>query len=253
MREKMNNLTLLSSVFLMLSFTSVKLEAAGCIMMQYLDNKSQGVELFKNSCQQNAQVAIGARFELTPGARLWLKSSLQSESKKYFQMICQNQANHPVTLKVSSMFLPWITADNLKNCGPWNNTKLSCADNNGNKHGFVCVTAPIKNPDFSKFKQPERTTSVNMRNVYIDKTGYAYFKDVIDFLKPEIKLCQQLHPSDFQIEVQWNVNGYGAMANIYVIPTGAKLKLQLSECVQAVVDQFDYPLLNGNASFSHKF
>jgi hypothetical protein len=115
------------------------------------------------------------------------------------------------------------------------------------------MVAAFKNPTFSEAKQVERTTSVKMRKIYIGETGSAYFKDVIKFINPEIKLCRDLHQDNLPINVQWSVNHLGKVSSVIVQRLNKEQSYQFSECVQAVVEHFDYPLLTNNTSFAHQF
>ena len=116
---------------------------------------------------------------------------------------------------------------------------------------YLKAIASIKNPTFVKVKQVERTTSVKMRKVYIVEEDPAEFKDVIEFIKPEIRLCRELHPSKLPIAVQWSVNAEGKVSNVVVNHPQKGQGQQLSECVRTVVNHFAYPLLVNNSSFSH--
>lgn len=253
MLPAMNTPALSKNIVLMLFLFSMNLQAAECTVLQYLQNKSQGVEIGNNTCTEANQLAIGTQFSLLPGARLWLRSNLQTETQRQAQIICQNQANHNVSIEVSSLFLPWIKAQSLEQCSSWSHNKLTCEDNNGNKNAFFCMAASIKRPNFRQAQKPERSTSVVMRKIYVAETGYAYFKEVIDFITPEVDLCKQLYTGKGQFKVQWDVNAYGRVEQISVNYKQQTNNPRLYECVKTVVEQFEYPLMSKSSTFSHTF
>ena len=224
------------------------LKASDCGVLQYLKNKSHGVSIQKNACEKETNLAIGTKIDLTPGARIWLKTDEKPDLDHHFQIICQNKSNFHVKLEVSKMFLPWMNPVNLDRCSPWIDNKLTCKDQNGNANRFFCAIASIKNPQQLIDKEIERTTSVKMRKVKL-KNGYPLkMKDVIEIFKPEISLCRYLYQTRQTVDIKWTIDDQGEVQDIVVSQFKTEKNSLFSECVQAVVNSFKYPVLTKKQS-----
>ena len=235
-------------VLLVVIFPGTELRASECGMMRYLQERSSGVVIRNNQCHENAKISIGTEFELTSGARLWLKSLPQVNSDNYFQLICQNNSTSLVGLSVSSMFIPWINPKGLNNCSSWVDNKLSCEDLQGNKNQLFCVIASIKKPEFKVASKIERKTSVTMRNldgIKVDK--------IIAAIEPEIELCRALYQDRRPINVSWKINTSAIATNVQIHQARQGNQQPLYECVKTVVSNFAYPKLTSSVTVVHTF
>jgi hypothetical protein len=111
--------------------------ASQCGVVYLLENKSSGVQVSSNACNSDSDIALGSRFSLSPGARLWLKSPLESSSGKHFQAICQNRSPETITIGVNDAEAPWISAQGLKTCSSWSDNHMSCYSSTGEPESLI--------------------------------------------------------------------------------------------------------------------
>lgn len=244
---------ILQFFFLLLFLYCTNLSASDCGVLQFLKNKSHGVSIQKNACEKQTNIAIGTKIDLTPGARIWLKSFAKPDLDHHFQVICQNKSSFHVKLEVSRMFLPWMNPVNLDRCSSWIDNKLTCEDQNGNANRFFCAIASIKNPQHLIANEIERTTSVKMRTVDFNKGYPLAMKDLIEIFKPEISLCRYLYQTRQTIDIKWTINDLGKVEDIAVSQIKSGKNSLFMECVEAVVKSYKYPVLAKNTNYSHQF
>ena len=231
---------LMTGVFFLMSYQANALE---CGVMQLQSNRSSGVSMEMNDCQDQPYVSIGTVFDLSPKGRLWLKSNTSKFKGSEFQMICQNRTMNSLRLEFSDMLLPWLSQSKLSNCTGWVDNKLSCDGINGEKGGVLCALSFIKSDKSTKTKQVERTTSVKMRdikNLLKAKSVILDKQQILEAIKPELKLCKKINDTKETMTVNWVVQE--AVVSDIELTTSNKLDKQvLFDCLEAVIRSAMYP------------
>lgn len=239
-REEMKlflNKVIIFSLFL---FTNINVGASECGIFNFQENKSSGVFINENKCSELPYISQGTIVELLPRARLWLKSIPSEEDGSNFQMICQNRSESIIKLEFSEQQTPWFNLSKMTNCKGWVADKLSCDGDKDGKLGVYCVKALIKKKSGgSGSGQVERTTSLKLRN--LKSFAGKEKKQVIELLKPELKLCKQLNQVSHTMEIKWTVMPDNKVNEIQVNQAGEIVNNSLSACAEAVVSAFMYP------------
>lgn len=240
-------------VILSLSFIAQTVSATECGVMQFKADKSRGVQVLKNNCQNNRGVSLGTDFKLLPGARLWLKSGANTDAGRHFEVICQNRSQTPVSINVSTMFIPWIDPTGLNNCSGWIDNKLICDDLQGNHQRFYCVIAAIAEPDYSTTRTIERTTSVKLRKINPGSQQPVTMQVVAPALTPEIELCRDLYEMTLPVTVKWFFDTSGHVLEADVDFENFDKQPLFADCVQTVVKTFAYPLISQRHSYTYRY
>ncbi len=239
--------------YVALCLSPAAVDASGCGVVHYLENKSNGVEVTANPCKTNDRIAVGGAFTLIPGARLWIKSPPGTSGKNNFQAICQNRSAGPITLSVDRPDMPWIHPKQLSHCSDWSDNKLSCDGMKGEQNVLSCVIAAIE-PTLSLARgEIERTTSVTMRGLSIrktpDSTGTEFeINKVLDAIRPEAELCRGLYQAGYLVKIDWMLDTNGHVTDLkatrdaqYRLEGKGDAEQQFSNCVIDVVNNFPYP------------
>lgn len=242
--------------------------AAECGVVQYLENKSNGVEVAANTCKVKDYVAVGSLFNLMPGARLWIKSPLSPSVEKHFNAICQNRSSAAISIALDSAASPWIAPNGLKNCSGWVDNKLSCDGVNGEKNALYCVIAEIEPSIYLAASSMERTTSVTLRGIPRIKPRnetpaeqpIGFEKEhIITAMRPETELCRNVYQPDYRVKVEWIVDEQGQVINVapHAEAEGAEEAYTedkgFIDCIVDVVKYFPYPKLSKFAFLSASF
>lgn len=224
--------------------------ATDCDTLQYLKNKSPGTQILSNHCSQADALALGSQLVLAAGARMWLKSAYDENTDQ--QLICQNRSAISVRLNITNLSNPWINIENIENCNQWVNNRLSCSIAPGEK--FFCVSALVNRPVVTG-KPQERTTSISMRAISIDKpikiaSAVHYIDAAVNEMKPEIDLCRHLLNSQAPVELIWNVKVTGQVDDVSILTKGNE---ELSACIRDVVASYHYPKPKEAVTFVYEF
>jgi len=245
-----------SHAVLCLSLAAV--DASGCGVVHYLENKSNGVEVTANTCRSNDGIAVGSVFHLMPGARLWVKSLLTNSTEKSFQAICQNRSANAITIGVDSTDIPWIRPRQLSHCSDWSDNKMSCDSITGEQQALFCVLAAIEPARSMAASEVERTTSVTLRGLPLQKTpeiaGAAQSTTefetdrLLAAMRPETELCRSLYQTDYPVKIDWTLDTNGRVTDIKTSgdsPDKEKVmndaEIRYTDCVVDVVNYFPYP------------
>lgn len=235
-----------------------------CGVLHYLASKSNGVTVSGNACQSTDKIALGAEFNLMPGARLWFKTLAGSDADK-IQGICQSRSTNPLSISVDSSQQPWIKPNNVIGCTAWDSNKMQCADHKGTAGALTCVLAAAV-PEAHTKGPEERTTSVRMRSLLLDdvakSNGSALDSDkqdqIISALQTEADLCRAITPGAGTVDITWMVDKHGKVAQIktYANSNVSSVQIsnqQLTECITAVIKDFIYPKSSGAIWLSNRF
>jgi hypothetical protein len=228
--------------------------ASECSAFQLQNNRSSGISVKSNKCSELPYISVGTIFDLAPQGRLWLKSSVSEHGEQDLLMICQNRTEQAIQLEFSDPSSPWLSFVKLKNCSGWIDNKLSCDGDNGEKQGIYCVTAFLKPVLKSVSEQTERTSSVKMRvpNQSIGSSSHLDKQQLLEALKPELKLCKRLNEISQDIRVSWVVQM--TMVKMFEVKTPKiSNKYGLSECMKSVVTAISYPMFSRVESFNSIF
>lgn len=240
------------NLFLLISFN---VSGSECGVLTLRANRSSGISIEANKCEQLPNISRGTIFDISAKGRLWLKSNPAKPKKNEFQMICQNKAGISALLEFSDELSPWLSQTKLSNCTGWVDNKLSCDSQNGEKSGVYCVLAYVKEVTGNRSKQIERTTSVKMRGIKLlqsENTAVSSDKQKIpESIKQDLDLCKKLSGIKQDVKVAWTVGQNNEIKEIEVTPT-EKLN-DLSECVKAVVTTSSYPTLSEKVTFNSIF
>ncbi|MGR8934825.1 MAG: hypothetical protein ACU837_10610 [Gammaproteobacteria bacterium] len=245
-----------TSLFMYLA-DSAEARVSECGVVHYLENKSNGVEVMSNDCRTNGGVTVGSRFNLMPGARLWIKSPMNSKSEKYYHAICQNRSPVAINISVDNAAMPWLRPKGLKNCSGWIDNKLHCDGVHGEKNALYCVIAAIDPSLYIAANAIERTTSVTVRDILSLKpsdqtaagktSGGFEIDQIITAMRPETELCRSVYQPYFPVKVEWTVDTEGRVVNL--VPRSEADGTDEAEdtdkkyidCVVDVVKYFPYP------------
>jgi len=233
---------------------SFNVGASECGILQLQNNRSSGVSVSLNQCDELPNISTGTVFDLAARGRLWLKSTSFDGGENGFQMICQNRTGRSVQLDFSSPFLPWLKLDKLSNCSGWVDNKLSCDGNDGVKHGLHCVLAFYKPVLRSRDEKIERTSSVKMRSLNSIDTGHAaeITADdkalLLEALHPELKICKKLNNIFQTVRIDWDVQ-MAHVINFRINAPGVQVSADLVECLDAIITTMPYPVSSRKESF----
>lgn len=227
-----------------------------CGVVHFLENKSNGVEVLSNNCKAKGKVAVGSRFNLMPGARLWIKSPHSAGSEKQYHAICQNRSLASLSINLDNAASPWLSPKGLKNCNGWTDNKLSCDGENGEKNALYCVIAEIDPNVYLAANAVERTTSVNLRTPPLltpqieapSARAVTFEKEnLITAMRPEAELCRNVYQPDHRVKVEWIVDEQGQVINVAPHLEGDVTQDEVVadkgfvDCVVDVVKYFPYP------------
>lgn len=237
-------------------FISANASASECGVLRLQNNRSTGVNVKENKCNEHPYIAIGTIIDLAAKGRLWLKSNQSPVIGSEFQMICQNETGRPVELEFSDMLTPWLSQGKLNDCSGWVNKKLSCEVKMGERNGLYCVLAFFQPDVNNKLKQVERSTSVKLRGSissleFVNTFSSTEKQQLFNTIEPELDLCKQLNQITTDIKVSWSVDKDAEVkrVNVSIEP----LNDYLSECVKAVINTIQYPILTKAVEFEHYF
>jgi hypothetical protein len=236
---------------------STNVSASECGVLRLQNNRSTGVYVKENKCNEHPYIAIGTIIDLAAKGRLWLKSNQSPVIGSEFQMICQNETGRPVELEFSDMLTPWLSQGKLNNCSGWINKKLSCEVKMGERNGLYCVLAFFQADTNNKLKQMERSTSVKLRGSISSLESVNTFsstdkQQLFNTIEPELDLCKQLNRITTDIKVSWSVDKDAEVKGANV-SMAEPLNDYLSECVKSVINTIQYPALTKAIEFEHYF
>jgi len=236
---------------------SFEANATECGVLQLQDNRSSGVSVTANKCQEAPYISLGSVFDLSTKGRLWLKSNPSQSANANFQVICQNRTNNTVQLEFSDILLPWLTQAKLKNCSGWVDNKLSCEGSMGEEKGIYCVLAFNKSSSNDQ-KEPIRTTSVKMRGIGLsnnsDKSPInSDIKKILESIKPELVLCKNLNQISGKSKISWSVDQNSKSPQIDIISAKEVEDPLYSECLKTVITSFSYPKFSEKVTFNSDF
>jgi len=245
-------ITLINSV--LYSFSA---SATECGVLKLQNNRSSGVIVKANQCDELSKISIGTIFELSAQGRLWLKANASKYSQHEFQMICQNRTKQTIALEFSEPFLPWLSFAKMNNCSGWVDNKLSCEGNNGEKKGLYCVLAFIQPRAVNEKEKIERTSSVKMRDVsqlFEADSQYDSFdkQQFVETLVAELKLCKNLNGIPQEVQINWLVQ-MARVKSLKVLTPVVQNKEAFTECIEAVITTTWYPLFSKEVSFDSVF
>lgn len=238
-------------VVLILVLGGLDVLASECSNIQYLDTKSQGVEVLNDRCAKGNEVGLGTVFKLSQDSRLWIRSLPNPESDTNFQLVCQNGSSATLEVTVSSLFVPWITPTDLKNCSGWVNNKLKCGGVHGDSNVFFCAVAAIKRSETVGSEQLAISTSVKMRNYSADEQQ-AGIDEIFEAIEPEVGLCRNLFQVDGKITVHWTVDSLGRAEAVTLSSMGYE-RGRFSDCVKAVFKGYRYPATRTSQKITRTF
>ncbi len=234
--------------------------ASECGVMQLKSNRSTGVTVKQNKCDTPPYIALGTVVDLSANGRLWLKSNQSPVIGSAFQLICQNKTSGSFQIEFSEMLTPWLNQEKLNNCSGWIDNKLDCKGNMGEKNGLYCVLTFDKavSKTNKQNQQMERTTSVKIRGVgaltATTKTPDDEEKqEIVDTLKSDIALCKQLNKIPTTISVNWIVNNNAEAKKIQVSVKNNTPNRFLTECIETVINTYQFPLYSTNVSFKSTY
>lgn len=234
-----------------LGLTGLSAHASECSNIQYSDTKSQGVEVINDQCDRANEVGLGTVFKISGGGRLWIKSTPKPTTDSDFQIVCQSASDAPLEVTVSSLFLPWIIPNDLKNCSGWVDNKLKCDGINGDSNVLFCAIAAIKRAESADVRDLAMTTSVKMRTLSAYEEQ-LHIDRLVAAMEPEIDLCRRVFQVKNKFTVSWIVDAAGKAKDISLSTMNSSDK-RLSDCVEAVVQNFSYPQVKAGQKISHAF
>jgi len=237
-------------IMIMVLLFQSSLYAAECEYLQFLKNKSPGTQIVSNDCPVSGGLAVGSQLELVAGARVWLKAFYDKDNDQ--QLICQNRSQGAVHLNIISTTMPWVQVENIKRCQDWDKNRLNCIITQQQK--FFCISGIIKKP-LHLAKRQERTTSIVMRSLSIDKQNknsndLSYIEKAVNDMQPEIDLCRHLLQAQSPVELIWNVNISGKAVDISILTDGQD---EISSCVRDIIASYSYPKPREMLTFVYEF
>lgn len=242
------NLSLMSCAVFLLAYMTV-LQAEECGTLRYLANKSNGVAISGNSCNNADAIAVGSEFNLSPGARLWFKAT--AADSKNSQGICQNRSAQPIRIRVDSGQQPWIKPTDVADCSAWTANKMNCG------RALSCVIAAASS---SSTAPEQRTTSVRMRSIPqlddADKTEAPQHNEddlkqsILSAMQADASLCRALNPANPPVNLTWQVD---ANSQAHKISSTDKADKAFIDCLSAVIKDFSYPPLTQALWLSDQF
>lgn len=247
--------SLFLTAFLLLNSFYAGAEECGVIQIQR--NRSSGVSINTNGCNENPYISRGSVFDLSAKGRLWIRSNPSAFLDSEFQMICQNRTAGTLQLHFSDALPPWLSQSKLKNCSGWVDNKLSCEGQNGEKNGVFCVLTFYKSVPGNKTFKIDRTTSVKMRGMEGLQKSYtnsilAAKKQTIEAIKPEISLCKKINLMNRDIMINWTVIN-NEVKDINVASITKQHNGGWSECFESVISTFSYPNFPEKMTFNNTF
>lgn len=235
----------------LLSFNT---EASECGVLQLQKNRSSGINIKSNKCSALPDISVGTVFDLAAQGRLWLKSSAAENGEQGFHMICQNRTGQSIQLEFSKPLSPWLNVEKLKDCNDWTDNKLSCGGDSTKKRGIYCVLAFLKPVLKNNSGKMSRTASVKMRtfDLRTETNSHLGKQQLLEALRPELKLCKQLYEISQDIHVNWIVQ-MTKVKMFEVASVGVQKNQGLADCIESVVTTVSYPMSSTRESFNSVF
>ena len=164
------------------------------------------------------------------------------------QIICRNQSQFPLKIRVDSAASPWIRpVQNLIHCNDWLNGRLVCSEAWSDEKTLVCTISERENEYSSRYKSKE--TSPEMRGLQsddadIDNVALRMYKESIYVLlkkdiRPQIDQCRKDYPSDQVLTLAWTIKSNGT-----VIDPGISENISedgFAKCAIEVIKKYPFP------------
>jgi len=221
---------------LLWSLLVIQINAEPCHLVDFLEERSSGTSILTSPCQTTSHLGLGSTIKVYPNGRVWLKGSTLSDTHTSIQLICQNNGNTPVLLDISSPLAPWISPRHLVHCNAWSEQYFSCYDNNMESPVFMCALAFIQQ-NIPGNHSIERTTSVKMRNIEVEKKT-EHIERIISDIKPEIALCLKLLKLT---KNKWSINAAYHKKIIELVIYQPTINTTLNACLSSIDKSIDYP------------
>ncbi len=215
--------------------------AAQCGLVEFLSDRSRGVEVQLDLCPGKTEVSQGAILTLAPGARLWLKVPQVGEPGREYQMVCQSRSEGMLALLVESQAPPWIGSVSLR-CAPWDGSRLACASADGKPNVLFCVAGRFDQPSVETL--PEKGASIVLRSAGRDLGGMedpARRQAVLEAVRSEVELCHALYGVTRQFEVEWEVDAAGKVIEITPTLPIERIDPEFADCLTSAIRSYPYP------------
>lgn len=213
----------------------IKPAFSACERIQFLQDRSRGVSILFNTCDSHKAVAPGTLLRLAPGARLWLASTGNEGS----QMVCQSQADVPLTLLVNQSDPPWLSSGG-ENCR-LRGKRFTCRDGENGATTLLCVVGPLSQAPVAG--RPRQGTSLVLRSAFADKglQDPSRRKAVVAELKQTARLCHELYQVDRLHALSWTVDPDGKVVSVNVPAGLTRSHPRLAGCLVDLIRTFPYP------------
>ncbi len=215
--------------------------AAECGKIQFLQDRSRGVEVQFDQCPDAQEVSEGALLNLAPGARLWLKLAAGEAAGREYQMICQSRSESALTLRIESLRPPWVGSRSLK-CGPWEVSGFACDSAGGKPNVFVCVAGEFTGP--ASEPSPRKGASIVLRSLDQAVGGLedpSRRQAVLEAIAKEGQLCHKLYGAGRKFSVEWTVDVEGKVTEIALDAAIWKASPEFADCLTGVIRSYPYP------------
>jgi len=238
---------ILATAFISKSF------ATECRVLRLQKTHHEDVNVFNNACHDPTSLSLQSVIEIQGGTRLWLEKISLVDETDHFQIICQNQSQTPLKIKLSSPFLPWITPLNFPNCQNWEGSRLTCQKNGQDGTALLCVIAK---------KQPSRAsaetqlkTSLVMRETKTPLTANTSADQKLeDLVKPGIDLCRKLVNTQRAITISWRLGANGLIvAKSLTKPFTLPEDQIFTDCALEVFETTNFPPVSKEMTLTSTF
>lgn len=215
--------------------------AAECGKIQFLQDRSRGVEVQFDQCPGAQEVAEGAILNLAPGARLWLKLPATEASGQEYQMICQSRSEGALSLLIESLGPPWVGSRSLR-CSPWDGSGFACDGADGKPKVFVCVAGELTGP--ASEPSPRKGASIVLRSLGQAPGGLeepSRHQAVLEAIEKEGQLCHKLYGVERKFSVEWTVDVEGKVTEIAPEAAIWKANPEFADCLTSMIRSYPYP------------
>lgn len=214
--------------------------AAECGKIQFLEDRSRGVEVQFDRCPGAQEVSEGAILNLAPGARLWLKLPA-AEAGRGYQMVCQSRSDSALVLLIESLEPPWVGSDSLQ-CEPWDGSGFACDGADGKPKVLVCVAGELTGSTFEP--SPRKGASIVLRSLGQAPGGLeepSRRQAVLEAIEKEGQLCHKLYGGGRKFNVEWTVDAAGKVTEIAPEAAISKASPGFADCLTGVIRSYPYP------------
>ncbi len=201
-----------------------------------MQDRSRGVQILANPCEQERQIATGTIFRLAPGARLWLATGRGER-----QAVCQSRATSALTLLVDQSHPPWLSSKSLPNCLRHQN-RWRCLAQNTENEILTCAMTRLRPPP-SGPSSPKEATSLVLRSLQSHRpsTEYDDARQLPARLKQEAEMCHELYGVEEKFPFTWHITPQGKTAAIESPPALRKSHPHLLSCLEELIRSHTYP------------